>query len=172
MYKFTNKETGAQVSAMKFTPCCLDRRFTESLIFDNFAKSLSYSADENYIRLYGAMYVSEGDWIVKNSEGFYFPITEEELFSKYNLLNSFKSHKYDTSVVIVPWYSNGQLHQQIKLGDGSCEIKGLQLSDDTLTSPIPTVMVDGCTEMMDKIAAKTIEEYKKTTQHGIHTTNQ
>lgn len=154
MYKFTNKETGAQVSAMKFTSCCLDRRFTESLIFDNFAKSLSYSADENHIRLYGAMYVAEGDWIVKNSEGFYFPITEEELFLKYNLLNSFKSHKYDTSIVIVPWYSNGELHQQIKPGDGSCEIKDLQLSDETLNSPISSVMVDGVTEAMKEIAEK------------------
>ncbi len=48
----------------------------------------------------------------------------------------------------------------------------LEFTEETLKTYIPNVMVDGCTEIMNKIATKTIEEYKKENQNGIHTTNQ
>jgi len=162
MYKFTNKETGAQVSAMKFTKECLDQKCIINLIFDDFAKSLFYTASEYGIKLYNGLEVGDGCWIVKNHEGFYFPIAEQELIDKYNFLDAFKSHKYNTSITITPFFSGGEFCEKIRVGDGTCEVKSFELSDETLTSPIPSVMVEGCKEMMNEVGTKTFDKYWKT----------
>ncbi len=162
MYKFKNKQSGLEVTAMKFSFNCLDSRFTESIIFEKFAESLPYTCDEHTFKLYGGNEVPEGYWIVKNNEGFYFPILEKELLDKYNLVNSHKSHKFDTTIMTVPFVSHGEFYQQIKFGDGSCEVKPFEFTDDTLTTPIPNVMVDGVSDLMDKILEA----------NGISTTNQ
>ena len=58
MYKFTNKETGAQVSAVKFTKECLDNRCIASIIFENFASTLPYTVDMNGVfKLYSGIEV-------------------------------------------------------------------------------------------------------------------
>lgn len=155
MYKFTNKETGAQVSAMKFTKECLDNRCIVSIIFENFASTLPYTVDINGVfKLYSGIEVPEDYWIVKNNEGFYFPIMEKELLDKYHFMDGVKSHKYDTTLIATPFIHDGKFCEQIKKGNGSCEIKSFQLTDETLTNPIPSVMVDGVTEAMKEIAEK------------------
>lgn len=96
MYKLQNKTTGAEVTAMRFSEKDVLKRFDWEPIMDSswdeFLLETKYSViDDNwklYLKLYESLIVKEGDWVIRNNEGFYFPISQKLLITLYTFVGS------------------------------------------------------------------------------------
>ena len=108
MYKLKNKITGAIVFGLKFYNESVHRQsLPENAstldvwssirepkvlvpIWRDFLSNVPHELeDRNWqciIKLYEAIVVKEGNWVLSNQEGFYFPITEELLKARYDFI--------------------------------------------------------------------------------------
>lgn len=96
MYKLQNKTTGAEVFALRFTEdCVLDRSgWSHNLvpIWEDFLSDTRYSVEDAnwnlHLKLYESVNVIHGDWVIRNNEGFYFPISEKLLTTLYTFVGT------------------------------------------------------------------------------------
>lgn len=110
MYKLKNKATGVTVSTLKFYSESVHRKtLAENAstldlwisirdpkvlvpIWKEFLNEVPHELeDRNWqcvIKLYEGIVVREGDWVIKNQEGFCFPITTELLQLLYDFVGA------------------------------------------------------------------------------------
>jgi len=110
MYKLRNKQTGVEVFALGFTK---ESTFKSTIqdyadkieiwnslrtpkkltaIWNEFLSNVEHELeDRNWkvvIKIYEGVIVNEGDWVIRNQEGFYFPIHYKLLTKLYDFVGT------------------------------------------------------------------------------------
>ena len=96
MYKLRNKHTGVDVFALGFLEdCVMDKSGWGAKlvpIWAEFLSNIDYSfEDANWnlrLKLYNSVNVIHGNWVIRNHEGFYFPISYKLLTELYDFVGT------------------------------------------------------------------------------------